>query len=526
MIAASPPPAQPPNTRQIPRWPGWLCLVPALLLLLFQLVVPSVRVLVASFQSGGAFEPASFVGLQNYQQLFGADASAWVPTVIIAIVIMVVAWVPALLIGILGGRATGWQAVLIRIGLAAMLVCYAPASMAVLLIDNPSAGSPPGSYLLVIGLYLPIVVAGTAVIALAVFADGVGPGVPAAAALAGFGLLASIAWALQLVDPALILGSGAVGRSPAATSWQLGLVRFDFGLGQAQNALVLIVLGVLGLLATLLILISRIEIDLAPSTSSTSVRPAPVAAVAAVLATAVVLLLMLIMNREWVAGLFQLKTELIRQVGPEQVLKVIVNTWVPPLLATLPQVAVAVAAGAAIGLFRPFGRHSRWILLAFAPWLFTGIQPLLLIYFADLSRLGLLNLWIDLVPRIWVVGPAVIAFSLLFDGVRRHREATGSYRGSTVVIAGLALLIAAVLMIVQSQALGWVLAVALSPELMNGSGFLFQMVHQVFGQADAVLTWLSFPLPLVVLVGAAVAVGMILFTGVRISAFGRVGGNR
>ncbi|HRE27220.1 MAG TPA: hypothetical protein PK954_11345, partial [Anaerolineales bacterium] len=47
------------------------------------------------------------------------------------------------------------------------------------------------------------------------------------------------------------------------------------------------------------------------------------------------------------------------------------NTLVPPLVGLVIQWPLALLGGYAIGGLRPLGRHSLWLLVPFAPWLFV-----------------------------------------------------------------------------------------------------------------------------------------------------------
>src|SRR5262249_40401530 len=52
------------------------------------------------------------------------------------------------------------------------------------------------------------------------------------------------------------------------------------------------------------------------------------------------------------------------------------NTWLPPLPPALVGVVAAALAAFGIGVLRPLGRHSEWLLLPFGLFLFVGIGPL------------------------------------------------------------------------------------------------------------------------------------------------------
>jgi hypothetical protein len=81
-------------------------------------------------------------------------------------------------------------------------------------------------------------------------------------------------------------------------------------------------------------------------------------------------------------------------------------------------VGLALVAAIGIGAVRPFGRASEWLLLPFAPWLFVGSGPLYVYTAASLGSTRALNSWLGLVPRTWVVIPALFVLTLLLRGQR------------------------------------------------------------------------------------------------------------
>src|SRR5262249_6202438 len=98
--------------------------------------------------------------------------------------------------------------------------------------------------------------------------------------------------------------------------------------------------------------------------------------------------------------------------------EVFVNTWGPPILSTVVGVGLALVAAIGIGALRPLGRASEWLLLPFAPWLLVGSGPLIVHTADSLGRSGALNTWLGLVPRTWVVIPALFVLTLLLRGQR------------------------------------------------------------------------------------------------------------
>lgn len=508
-------PSAAPNTpRPLPRWPGWLMLLPAVLLLLGQLVVPSTRVLIGGFLDGSFRGDREFVGLANYERLASMDSLHFGTPLLLGGLLFVIALIVGAGLGALGGRATGWAATLIRILLGVVLVCYSPVAMLLLsLMENGRPETTPAAHLTVLAIHLPMVVAGSVVIALAAFADGVTSGLRNTLVAAGFGLAAALAWGLQVMEPTLILPQIFDGL-PATVTWR-GFQTADFATVSAMNTLVLLVLGGLGLGATLLVLLTRTRVELEPAGGEQ--RSVSVPTILAVVLTGIGLWLVLIMHRDWLISLIAVDPSSVSALGAARVARVIINTWLPTAIATVGQVLVAGLAGAGIGLFQPLGARSRWLLIIFAPWMFTGIVPLMLTYWHDLRLLDLTDLWTSLIPRIWVVGPAVLAFTLLFEAIRHRRQAGGS-AGLVRPVIGLVGVITVVLLVVQSQTGAWDFVVGIRPDMHGAHQTMMEMLRTGRPDSYPVASWLAFPIPLLVLLGAAAAVSLVLIGRVRISS--------
>jgi hypothetical protein len=137
--------------------------------------------------------------------------------------------------------------------------------------------------------------------------------------------------------------------------------------------------------------------------------------------------------------------------------RILLDTWLPPLISAGIGVAVALAAGYGIGALRPLGPASEWLLLPFGPWLFVGSGPQTLREFAA-GRTG--DSLLALVPPGRVAIPALVVFTLLFRGLRDGRPAAGFAARYLRPALPMALLAFGVAWLVQAQDALWPLVAA------------------------------------------------------------------
>lgn len=515
MTAPSPFPSPQPHGQQrirpIPSWPGWLCLAPAVVLLIGQVVVPSMRTFLMSFTEGGPEPVREWVGLDNYLQIQD-PMQGLVGGLLPGVVVMIAALLFALLVGFLGGRSGGAPAVAVRVLLGLLVVCYAPVAMVfglIALVGIPdSASFSP----VLLAAYLPITAAAAAVVALAIFNSADRQVFGTALAMAIAGGLGALAWSLQTSEIAMMLGARP-SESLALQSWRVGFTQFQFGRASAINAILLLLIGLLGVVATVAVLRAGVRFEFAAETRRTTAGTGVIALVI----VAVGVLTVLAVHHRWILGLFRLNPAQAEWLGWSGIATAILNSWVPTGIATLLQVAVALLAGAGIGFFRPIGAGSRWLVLIFAPCMFTGVALLTPVYFQDLSQLDMVSMWITLIPRLWVVGPAIVVFSWLFAAVRRHREQTGSTAAVLPAAGGIIGLTTVILWLVQAQGLTWNWLVAAQAEHRNASVALLQMVAMAM-DTDRTPLWLPLPLPVLAVLAAAAVLSLLVIRNVRIGS--------
>jgi hypothetical protein len=143
-----------------------------------------------------------------------------------------------------------------------------------------------------------------------------------------------------------------------------------------------------------------------------------------------------------------------------------VNTWLPPFLGALVAVGAAFLGALGIGGLRPLGRHSEWLLLPFAPWLFVGMLPLSYAYLQAVNGIGLSGTFLGLVPPMLLSVPALVLLTLFFRGqsevwLRRPVHTAGSFLRSVVLPAlPLAGLLVGAVTLLGAQSLSWQMMVS------------------------------------------------------------------
>jgi hypothetical protein len=215
-----------------------------------------------------------------------------------------------------------------------------------------------------------------------------------------------------------------------------------------------------------------------------------------------VLAAFLILARSWVAGL---ATPLPDSISFPEAARIVAATWVPPLVAVPAQLAVAALAGFGIGVLRPLGRRSEWLLLILAPGLF--INPLLLL--TGRLPIALSDGWpaeANLPMPVLIGIPAVYIFTFVLAGLRRAWDADPQSRSWTFVTGASTVgLTFVVSWVVQAQTLHWANSVAVGPGPGNGQLTLYRLANESVDLAQQLAT----PVPLLVVLAAVAAAAMI-----------------
>ena len=493
---------------------GLLLVLPAALALLVGYVLPSLTTVRDSFSRVGLpGTPRESVGFDNYSGL-GADtvrefgyALSYVGMPLL--VVLVVAPLLAFAAHLAGRRAR----LAVRLALVLPMVCFAPAVMAVTWLidsgpsDSGTGDSLPLTMLAGVGLSTFGLVCGIAVTAYLAVLRREGPvrtPVLSGLTVAGIAVLATVATALQVLTFPLVMGAGGrdgTGVTPLFEVYSNGFRQFDLGGAAALSTVLGLVVGLLGLAAAAVVIFTGVRVEVDRSVEPTT-RPRPWA----VAVTGAVLLVVLGVS---LSGLWPWLRPLLSSgvpSGPDTG-RLLVNTWLPPLISTVVGVGWAALAGFAIGVLRPLGRYSPLLLVPFAPWLFTGVGPLVIANFLDSTEADTVGTFVGLIPPGWLSIPALFAFTVFFRGqAGRWTELTNS-RGPAWAVIGTWLpvlpfvgLVGGATWLIRAQDISWTFATAMDPDRWPGPLYAMQAVRL---DPDAVQH--ALPLVAVILFAAALA---------------------
>jgi hypothetical protein len=424
--ATVPPPPGAAPRRTVPPFVGWILIGPAALLLLLNYVWPTSRLLWDGMFGRGVDGTWRFLFSANQLgQLGYALSYALLPILLIATVAPALAWAASR-----AGLVGRWA---LRAALALPLAAFAPAGLALVWADRntpeDSATSIGPTFadwdgrLAMLSTMAAFLVAVPVVCYLAAYRRRA-PGERSRAAVIVVGVLLAIVAlgvAVQqytfvaLVDQNPINAIESMQSAPAMTL-EVGF----FSARQAVFALpILFLVGVLGVAAALIVLRSGLRLEFDPAVRSADDVPGPgpgrrrtVALIGTVAGIVGLLLLIVFQLGPWLAAVAGGETRLPSRYPASAVLN---STWLIPLGAALVQVAVAAVAAFGIAVVRPLGRHSEWLLLAFAPWLLAGNALM------ELPRLGPggdqgPQPLLAHAPSSWLSIPALFLFTLLLRG--------------------------------------------------------------------------------------------------------------
>ncbi len=500
---------------------GWLLLLPAVGLGIWQLAVPAGRTVWMSLYRTrglpGGDGPGQFLGLEAY-----ADAALGGP-VLLGLAVGLPAFGGC---GLLGVRSAGLAAgapegprLAVRGVLGVLVVLYAPIGLALALrvawrenLGVAFRGTARGRGLLP---------GGSALRALAVLAaaapdrsGSAGGRVGTVGLVVGLGVVTTLSLGLQTFGlPVTVAGATRETALPGVLIYLRGFQVFDLSAAAAVSTVLLGILALQGILVTVVLLGVGARVELTPARSRVPVHayaPLPGAPAAraglgrvAVGLALLVLVVFLVLARAWVAGLF---ASLPSSLSFDEAVRIGLNTWVPPLLAVLVQVAVGALAGFGIGWLRPAGRRSEWLLLLFAPGLFVTLTPLLIATFVARTEAGTFGEG-RLVPPLLVSIPAIYVFTFVAAGLRRGWDLDPAKRGR-VVVTGLAVALVAVvvLWVLQAQSISWNLVSTPDPDRFGGPLTLVRLASAL---ADGgIPQQLATPIPLLAVLAAVAAVGI------------------
>jgi ABC-type sugar transport system permease subunit len=478
---------------------GWVLLVPAVVLTVLTLVVPTVRTVVTSFHAE-TFVPGGDsrnVGLDNYDAMPGFWTSLWFALSLVTVP-MIVAVVVAPLVAAALDWAGTWARWAARIVLSLTVVLFSPVALTIAwqrdLQDEPSSLADidlvGGTIRTVTAMMtFGVVLAVGLMIFLPVFRarERRRPMWPALFATAAVAVLGMVAVGLQQFTVPFLMtrfGPRDATNTPMGLMYTSSFQQMRLGVGAAAATIVLMILAVLGIVAVLILILTRLRVSLLPLRQAPSDVPRPVNAGAIVLAALVLAAVVtaIVLNAlPWLDALGGRAPD--SQPG---------RTWGPAINGALASVGAAYLAALGISGLRPLGRHSEWLLMAFAPWLFVGLAPLSVEFFRSVQENGDVDTTGALTPRILVSILSLVIIAVLCRGQSerwRRQVAGGAPAGSaflgTVVVPTLPLagLLFVVAVFLNAQDLLWPLLVSSSPEHDTAALTLYRLTTN-FSQGD------------------------------------------
>ncbi|MGB3440186.1 MAG: hypothetical protein WBA97_15685 [Actinophytocola sp.] len=498
---------------------GVLLLLPSAVLTIITLVIPTIGTIGTSMRSENLdLGESEDVGFDNFSSVLGGEfgSALWFSVSLVLLPILVAVVVAPLLAAALDW-AGGWARVTARVVLSLAIVVFSPVALAIawmralreepeLLADPELAGGTMRTSLALMTFGV-------------VCAIGVMVFLPAFRArrrlwptlftIAGLLVLGLLAVGLQQFTLPLAMtgfGPGSETMTPVGMLYTTAFGQGRLGVGAAVSTLLLVLLAVLGVAAVLVVVLTRLRVSVRPFRSSGSGSPVNAGAiVVALLALIAVVVVAVLAMGPWFDALGGAEP-----AGPDGARG---RTWPPALLCALVSVGVAYLGALGVSGLRPLGRHSEWLLMPFAPWLFVGAAPLGVELFRSLREDGELGDG-DLFPPILVSLVALVILAVLCRGqAERWRQQTAAgapAAGSffrTVVLPTLppAVLLFVVTVFVNAQDLFWGLVTAQSPKNATTPLQLFTSNTAMYGGEFSVAS----ATPMVAVVLGFVALGVI-----------------
>jgi ABC-type sugar transport system permease subunit len=473
---------------------GVLLLMPAAVLTVLTLVIPTVRTVRSSLYEGNFVPQGNFeyVGLDNYDTVLG-DPRLW-PAVGFALSLvvlpLVVAVVVAPLLAAAFSWAGGWARWTARIVLSLALVVFSPVALSIAwqraFRDDPGTLADPdlvdGTLRVSVAMMTFGMVCAVGVMAfLPAFRAGRPgrPRWPALFTIAGLATLGVLATGLQQITIPLVMtafGPEDKTLTPAALMFVNAFRGLQSGAGAAVGVVLLVLLAILGVAAVLLVVLTRLRVSLPPPRPREAGARNPGAVVLGVLALVAMVAVAVLTTLPWLDALGGADPEI--PSGAQS------RTWLPAILNDVVSVGVAYLAALGISGLRPLGRHSEWLLMPFAPWLFVGVAPLSVDFVKSLLESGALGAAVQRPILVSIV--ALLILSVLCRGQAeqwRQQPASSGTFISTVVLPTLPVagFLAVVVTFFNAQDLLWPLLTA--PGLEDGTTTLglFQLNNQAGG---------------------------------------------
>ena len=422
---------------------GLLLLLPACILCSSNLFLLSFNTLQGSFQKFSLRDGAGeFIGLVNYQNLFENPAfteSLVFTALQIVVRVLAIAILPLLLalaVNSFGKKPSLGIRLLFTFPLAFFgpaLVMYGPAYMR----DLWGRASTKGTFLLLDGTASLAVACALGLIIYSAALRGGNESNRSRKPLLviwAATLLGTIAFTLQSFNNLIAIMPNGV--APLGYYLYITVRNAQGGLTYSISQIMLFFVSILGIVATVLIISSKLqlrhephnEVKSLPTTSNVSISgwaAIVLGGIAAVTVTLIPLFMSVTKTLSFPDGFASLEFSSILRMWGVSIL--------PPLLVILfIQLPIAYLGGLAIGVVRPFGKFSNWLLLLFSPWLFVTSVPLAFATFESFRKMDLVNSPAALIQPILLSVPMLFILTLFFNGQHLKWQKAREEGASTV----------------------------------------------------------------------------------------------
>ena len=468
-----------PDGGGVARAIGVLLALPAVVLTVLTLVIPTFRTVGTSMRSESLIRGgrSADVGFDNYSTVF-EDPVFW-PSVGFAISLALLPILVVLVVTPLVAAAVdwagGWARWAVRVVLSAAIVVFSPVALSLawqrdlaadlrLLTDVDEAGGVLRSAVLM--MTFGVVCAVGVLLFLPAFRARrkLWPTLFTVAGLAVPGMLA--AGLQQFTVPYVMTGFGPENETltPVGFLFRTAFQADRLGEAAAVSTVLLVLLALLGVGTVLVVVLTRLRLQVGPWRSrGPSTNPGAI--VVALLALVAVATVAVLTMGPWFDHLDGPAPDV--PAGAEG------RTWTWPALGALVSVGVAYLAALGVSGLRPLGRHSEWLLMFFAPWLFVGVGPLSVEFFKALRDEGGVDVESSLLPPILVAVLPLLIMAVLCRGQAerwQQRVSAGApaaaafFRVVVLPTLPLAAFLYVATMLVHGQDLFWPLLAAGSPE--------------------------------------------------------------
>ena len=544
---------------------GLVLVLPAACACLVSFLVPTAVMFGMSFQDirMGLFGEGRFIGLENYSRMFGDKVyvSSWGFTLILILLNIVAFVLLPVGLALLVNRLKPGMQMISRLLFSLPLAFFSPIALALLWryitlrnfgpLDFLLGGNLEGAsayflimdfiYMLGLGCGIGLIVYLTALRngsnngdypAYEIISDT--PPRKRSLSLLWISLisiLAVSAAALQTYTLSQVMFGRMVSNPLMLYISEVTLRLFNFSYGAAMTVVLMIVLIIAGILAGVILVGTGMRIETTPAPKRTDFSLASgngqhrltldILSIVVVLLSFLCLCFFSGIPYLWSTWGSMQNNAMAYLFDSIPIGRAFVNTYLPTMISVLViQLPIAYLGAVGIGVMRPFGSKSEWLLLLFCPWLFVTLGPLGISLLPMYIELGLTNTFAGLINPIFLSVPMLIILTLFFKGQEKRyqaalqpgKSAVGAFFTQYLLPSlPLTLLLVGVAIIVGSQEYWWPLLVAVTPNLHTIPLALRMISTQLFNPSVLLAGLVLFGVPVSFLAFLFIAVFQVFY---------------